>query len=129
MSLLARPVHDRGDGRSVEPRGAMTIDIPEPVTPEVEDLRWFLGECTAGILGAIPQLPKPEARLEAAQLMAIYARNRKYTWASLRAALSRHPTLASQLPDTPGPVVPRARCTCARTAPWCGRECSSGRRS
>ena len=47
----------------------------EPVTSEVEDLRQFSGDCTRGILDAIPQLPKPEARLEAAQLMGTYAKN------------------------------------------------------
>jgi hypothetical protein len=74
------------------------------VTSEVADLRRFLGECTRGILDGFPGLSRPEARHEAALLMATYAGNCKYTWRALRSALSRHPDLAAQLPDMPGPV-------------------------
>jgi hypothetical protein len=55
----------------------MTGDTPEPVTTEVGDLRQFLGECTRGILDAIPQLPRPEAGREAAQLGQIGQRKPK----------------------------------------------------
>ena len=36
-----RAIRDRGDGSGVEPRGAITGEIPEPVAAEAEDLGTF----------------------------------------------------------------------------------------
>lgn len=54
----------------------MTAGIPEPVTAETEDLRAFLEECAAGILECVAGLPRPEAELEAARIMAPLDRHR-----------------------------------------------------
>jgi hypothetical protein len=49
-------------------------------------------------------LPRLEAERLAAQLTATLARNRSYSWASLRSALSDYPVLAAQVPATDGAV-------------------------
>jgi hypothetical protein len=73
------------------------------VTREAEDLRELLEE-RCGILEHDAGLPRPEAELEAARIMATLARNRGCLWGSLRAALSGHPALLAQIPDKAGPV-------------------------
>jgi hypothetical protein len=77
--------------------------IPEPVTAETDDLREFVRECVVGILDAVPDLPRPEAEMEAAVLWAAYARRCGHLWASLRAVLAAYPALLARVPDKPGP--------------------------
>jgi hypothetical protein len=102
------------------------------VTREAEDLRELLEE-RCGILEHDAGLPRPEAELEAARIMATLARNRGYTWASLREALKGYPALASRLPATAGkvdslPFAARPRSPSARVAACCGRGGSPARR-
>jgi hypothetical protein len=49
-------------------------------------------------------LPRAEAEREAAKIVATLARNRRYLWASLRAALAGYPLLLPQVPDRAVPV-------------------------
>ena len=77
----------------------MTGDTHDaPVTSEVEDLREFVRECTAGILDSVPDLPRAEAEMEAAVLCAAYARRCGYLWASLRKVLEDYPVLLARVP-------------------------------
>lgn len=96
------------------------------VTREGEDLREHFEE-RAGILDFDALLPRADAGLEAARLVATHARNRRYLWASLRAALASYPSLLSQLPDMLGPVDARPWSRCSRASAWCGRGCSPDR--
>jgi hypothetical protein len=73
------------------------------IAREAEDLREFLEE-RVGILEHDALLPRADAELEAAKLTATLARNRSYSWASLRAALADYPLLLAQGPATDGPV-------------------------
>jgi hypothetical protein len=100
------------DRRPAQEAQAVTGEAAAVAT-EASDLREFFEERTA-ILEHDAGLPRPEA--EAARITAMYARNRGSPWASLRAALSRYPVLAAQLPDRRGPVdsLARPRSTCAR---------------
>ena len=70
---------------------------------EAADLREFFEE-RAGILEHDAGLSRAEAELEAARIATAYARNRGYTWPSLRAALADYGLLLSQVPDKPGSV-------------------------
>jgi hypothetical protein len=73
------------------------------VTREAEDLRELLEE-RCGILEHDAGLPRPQAELEAARIMATLARNRGCLWGSLRTALSGYSVLLPLIPDKPGPV-------------------------
>ena len=75
----------------------------EPAMPaESEELKGFFEE-KIGILERAG-LSKPEAEAEAARLVATLARNRSYSWASLRAALADYRVLLAQVPHRPGAV-------------------------
>jgi hypothetical protein len=102
------------DRRPAQEAQAVTAEAAAVAT-EASNLREFFEERTA-ILEHDAGLPRPEAEAEAARITAMYARNRESPWASLRAALSRYPVLAAQLPDRRGPVdsLARPRSTCAR---------------
>jgi hypothetical protein len=50
-------------------------------------------EAQDGILEFDAGLPRPEAEIEAARITATLPRNRRYLWASLRAALEGYPML------------------------------------
>ncbi|MGI8427642.1 MAG: hypothetical protein ACR2M4_13865, partial [Actinomycetota bacterium] len=92
------PVGARGGPSRV---GGITMN--EPLTAAAEDLREAFEE-RAAILQYDAGLPRPEAEIEAARITATYARNRGYSWASLRAALAGYPVLFAQVPDGAGPV-------------------------
>jgi hypothetical protein len=73
------------------------------VAQEAEDLREAFEERSA-ILEHDAGLPRRDAEIEAGRITATLARNRRYTWATLREALKGYPTLASRLPPTAGKV-------------------------
>lgn len=85
------------------PMGTVQAFEQAAIAREAEDLREFFEE-RAGILEYDGGLPRPEAEREAGRITATLARNRRYLWTSLRAALAGYPALLSQLPATPGPV-------------------------
>lgn len=58
----------------------------------------------AGILEHDGGLTEDQAEQEAARMVATLARNKGYTWATLRKALSKYPSILEQIPDKPGPV-------------------------
>lgn len=72
------------------------------IARETEGLKEFFEE-HAGILYDAG-LPRAEADAEAAKIAATFARNRSYSWASLRAALADYPVLLTQVPYRPRAV-------------------------
>lgn len=69
----------------------------------VEDLHEHFEE-RAAILEYDADLLRDQAELEAARMAATVARNKGYTWASLRLALEGYPALLEQLPEGEGVV-------------------------
>jgi hypothetical protein len=70
---------------------------------EVEALR-ELFDATARILDGLGCMPTDEAHLEGARAAGALARNRRYLWSSLRAALKDYPALLARVPDKDGVV-------------------------
>jgi hypothetical protein len=100
------PVMRRGDtvGSAGSAGGAMIAGkLLTDREAETEDLNEFFEERTA-ILEHDAGLPRPEAQVEAARSTATLARNRRYTWESLRSTLSGYSALLSQVPDRAGKV-------------------------
>ena len=85
------------------PLGTVQAFEATAVAREAEDLKEFFKERSA-ILEHDAGLLRPQAEMEIAQITATFARNRSYSWASLRAALADYPVLRAQLPDRAGPV-------------------------
>jgi len=85
-----------GDGEAVNRwlpslranKAELLAALASQAADEAEDLREFFDE-SAGIMEHDAGLPRPEAQIEAARMTATLARNRKYLWASLRAALAQ----------------------------------------
>ena len=49
-------------------------------------------------------MPRDVAEIEAARATCVLARNRGYSWKSLRLAFEGYPELLARIPDTPGAV-------------------------
>jgi hypothetical protein len=80
------------------------VDVEQgAITQEGADLKEYF-EARAGILQYDAGLPKPDAELEAARIVTAYARNKRYSWLSLREALAGRPDLLTEMPDKAGIV-------------------------
>ena len=87
------------------------------ITREAEDLREAFEE-RVGMLEHDAGLPRAEAELQAARIVATVARNRRYAWASLRAALASYPSCWLRCPICPARWTP---CPWGYPGSPCGR--------
>jgi hypothetical protein len=100
---LARGYFPRGYVlRALEPVDLDADAEQTAIAQEAENLREFFTE-RAAILEHGGEMSRGEAEHEAARIVSTFARNRRYTWASLREALKGYPLLVAQVPATAAP--------------------------
>jgi hypothetical protein len=100
----------RGPRAAVEPMVPVLRSHKKVIQAALEQALGEVGElremfsATARILDGLTDMTADAARLEGARVAGVLARNRRYLWSSLRAALADYSTLLDQLPQDAGVV-------------------------